>query len=87
LLAIEKQLVLAHKHQGMLVDRSDYLFERSSGRIGPLTTLINRACRRAIRTGAEYIDQDLLDRVPIDAASEQQRPEMRVKIRNASKAS
>jgi hypothetical protein len=87
LLAIEKQLVLAHKHQGMLVDRSDYLFERSSGRIGPLTTLINRACRRAIRTGAEYIDQDLLERVPIDAASEQQRPEMRVKIRNASKAS
>jgi hypothetical protein len=87
LLAIEKQLVLAQKHQGMLVDRSDYLFERSSGRIGPLTTLINRACRRAIRTGAEYIDQDLLDRVPIDAASEQQRPEMRVKIRNASKAS
>jgi hypothetical protein len=84
-LNIEKQLVLTHRAQGMLVDRSYYLFERSSGRIGPLTTLINRACQRAIRTGAERIDQELLDKVPIDAASEQQRPEMRAKIRCAGK--
>jgi Bacterial TniB protein len=81
LLAIEKQIVLARKIHGMLVNHSDYLFERSSGRIGPLTTLISRACQRAVRTGAERIDQELLDRVRIDAASEQQRPEMRVKIR------
>ena len=85
LLAIEKQIVLAHKHRGMLVDLAYYLFERSSGRIGPLTTLINRACHRAVRTGVEHIDQELLDGVHADAASEQQRPEMRVKIRNAAR--
>jgi hypothetical protein len=67
----------------MLVDLSAYLFERSSGRIGPLTTLINRACQRAVRTGAERIDRELLDKVRTDAASEQQRPEMVVKIRHA----
>ena len=83
LLAIEKRVVLSRTRQGMLVDLSYYLFERSSGRIGPLMTLINRACQRAVRTGSEYIDRDLLDKVPTDAASEQQRPEMLIKIRNA----
>jgi hypothetical protein len=83
LLAIERRLVLSRTHQGMLVDLSAKLFERSSGRIGPLTTLINRACQRAVVTGAECIDRELLDKVRTDAASEQQRPEMLVKIRNA----
>jgi hypothetical protein len=85
LLAIERRLVLSRTHQGMLVDLSGYLFERSSGRIGPLTTLINRACQRAVRTGVERIDRELLDKVRTDAASEQQRPEMVVKIRNADR--
>jgi hypothetical protein len=80
LLRLEKQLVLAHKRQGMLIRQSNLLFERSSGRIGPLTTLINRACQRAIRTGTEYIDTDLLERVPMDAASDDQRAESRAKI-------
>jgi hypothetical protein len=80
LLRLEKQLVLAHKRQGMLIRQSNLLFERSSGRIGPLTTLINRACQRAIRTGTEYIDKDLLERVPMDAASDNQRAESRSKI-------
>lgn len=83
LLSIEKQLILAHREQGMLVNHSDLLFERSSGRIGPLTTLVNRACYRAIRTGTERIDGELLRRVRMDAASEQERPNMRVKIRQA----
>jgi hypothetical protein len=83
LLALEKRLVLSRMHRGMLVDLSDKLWERSSGRIGPLTTLINRACQRAILTGAECIDAELLEKVQTDAASEQQRPEMLVKIRNA----
>jgi hypothetical protein len=83
LLAIEKRLVLSRMHQGMLVDLSDKLWERSSGRIGPLTTVINRACQRAVLTGAECIDEELLEKVQTDAASEQQRPEMLVKIRNA----
>ena len=54
LLAIEKRIVLADKHPGMLADDlSDYLFARSTGHIGSLMTLINRGCQRAVRTGAE----------------------------------
>lgn len=77
LLAIEKRLVLANKHAGMLADDlSDYLFARSTGHIGSLMTLINRGCQRAVRTGAERLDQDLLDCVKNDAASETARQEL-----------
>ena len=64
----------------MLVDLSDYLWERTTGRIGPLTTLINRGCQRAVRTGMEFIDHKLLERVPLDAASENRRTEIRTAI-------
>ena len=44
-------------------DLSDYLFARSTGHIGSPMTLINRGCLRAIRSGREYLDRDLLDAV------------------------
>ncbi|WP_239106694.1 hypothetical protein [Streptomyces rubrogriseus] len=50
-------------------DLSDYLFIRSSGHIDSLMTLINRGCQRAIRTGAERLDEELLSRVKIDQAA------------------
>lgn len=80
LLSIEKRVVLARKQRGMLVDLSDYLWERTTGRIGPLTTLINRGCQRAVRTGTKFIDQKLLERVPLDAASDSRRTEIRTAI-------
>ncbi len=77
LLAIEKRIMLADKHPGMLADElSDYLFARSTGHIGSLMTLINRGCQRAVRTGAERLDRDLLDRVKNDTASEKARQEL-----------
>lgn len=77
LLAIEQRLALSAKWPGMLADDlSDYLFARSTGHIGSLMTLINRGCQRAVRTGAERLDADLLDRVKIDAASEKGRGEL-----------
>jgi hypothetical protein len=82
---IEKRIVLTHRHRGMLVKHADLLFERTSGRIGPLTTLINRACHQAVRTGSEYIDKDDLDQVPLDAASDQQRSDTRARIRAFAK--
>ncbi|WP_082931720.1 AAA family ATPase [Mycolicibacterium setense] len=82
LITLEKRIVLANKERGMLTKHWDLLFERTSGRIGPLTTLINRACHRAVRTGAEYLDEQALRRVPMDAASEQQRPDMQEKVRH-----
>jgi hypothetical protein len=81
LLAIERKLVLAEKFPGMLADElSDYLFARSTGHIGSLMTLINRGCQRAIRTGAERLDQELMDRVKNDAAAEKARRELELAL-------
>lgn len=77
LLALEKKVVLADKYPGMLADGlSDYLFARSTGHIGSLMTLINRGCQRAVRSGAERLDQDLLDKVKNDEAAENARKEL-----------
>jgi AAA domain len=77
LLAIEKKIVLADKYRGMVADDlSEYLFARSTGHIGSLMTLINRGCQRAVRTGAEKLDAELLDKVKNDAASEKGRKEL-----------
>ena len=79
LLALEQRIVLADHHPGMLVDElSDYLFARSTGHIGSLMTLINRGCQRAVRTGAEVLSRELMDRVKNDAASEKARQELEI---------
>jgi hypothetical protein len=81
LLAIEQRLVLTATRPGMLADElSDYLFARSTGHIGSLMTLVNRGCQRAMRTGAERLDKDLLDQVKIDAASETGRRELETAV-------
>lgn len=74
LLGIEKRLVLADLHRGMLADElSDYLFARSTGHIGSLIDLVQRGTYRAVRTGAERLSVELLDRVKIDDAAERGR--------------
>jgi hypothetical protein len=81
MLAIEQRLVLADKYPGMVADSlSDYLFARSTGHIGSLMTLVNRGCQRAIRTGAERLDVELLDRVKNDEGSEQARRELQAAL-------
>lgn len=75
--ALEQRIVLADRKPGMLADNlCDYLYARSTGHIGSLMTLINRGCQRAVRTGAENLSADLLDRVKNDAAAEKARAEM-----------
>ncbi|HVB43015.1 MAG TPA: AAA family ATPase [Streptosporangiaceae bacterium] len=77
LLAIEKDLVLAGTHPGMVADDlADYLFARSTGHFASLMTLIACGCRRAIRTGTEQLTRDLLDQVRNDAAAEAARQEL-----------
>jgi hypothetical protein len=77
LLAIERDLVLAAAHPGMVADDlADYLFARSTGHFASLMTLIARGCRRAIRTGTEQLTRDLLDQVRNDAAAEAARREL-----------
>lgn len=81
LLAIERKLALAEKFPGMLADElSGYLFARSTGHIGSLMTLLNRGCQRAVRTGAERLDQELMDRVKNDAAAERARRELELAL-------
>ncbi|HOB48042.1 MAG TPA: TniB family NTP-binding protein [Mycobacterium sp.] len=76
LLTLEQRVVLVDKRPGMLAtDLSDYLFARSTGHIGSLMTLINRGCLRAIRSGREYLDRDLLDAVKTDTGSDCRRAE------------
>ncbi len=71
LLAIERDLVLANKDQGMLArGLSDYLFTRSTGHFASLMALIARGCRRAIITGEERLTTALMDSVKNDGAAE-----------------
>jgi AAA domain len=81
LLGIERQLVLAQAHRGMLAEElSDYLFARSSGHFASLMSLIARGCYRAVKTGAEQLTTDLLDQVRIDEAAEKARHSLQAAI-------
>jgi hypothetical protein len=71
--ATERQLVLSRAAPGMLAGLADYLFERTTGHIGSLMTLITRGCLRAVRSGEEMLTAALLDGIRIDEASEQAR--------------
>jgi hypothetical protein len=77
LLSVERQVVLAGRYPGMLADDlSDYLFARSSGHFASLMALISRGCLRAIRTGAERLDAELMDQVRNDVAAEADRQQL-----------
>lgn len=80
LFGIEQALVLTDAHPGMLVDLSRYLFARTTGNIGSLMDLIRRGASRAIRTGQESIDRELLDDIRIDEGAESERRELEAKL-------
>lgn len=71
--AIEAHLVLAEARPGDLVGLSEYLFERTGGHIGSLTTLINRGCYKAVKSGKQRLTRELLNGLRIDAAAEKPR--------------
>ena len=72
--AIERSLVLPNHVDGTLSrSLSEYLFERSTGYMGSLISLITRGCARAVRTGEEGLTEGLLDQVRIDVAAETER--------------
>lgn len=82
LLAIERKLVLANTGRGMLADElPDYLYERSTGHIGSLMTLIRVGCSRAIRNGHEELTKELLESVKLDGAAEAARVQLAAAIR------
>lgn len=69
----------------MLVDLSRYLFARTTGNIGSLMDLIRRGASRAIRTGRECIDRELLDDIRIDEGAETERRELEAKLQQQSR--
>ncbi len=78
---IEKKLVLADRFPGMIAeDLSDYLYARSTGHFASLMSLINRGCLRAIRSGHERLDEDLMNQVKNDVAAEESRKELKAAI-------
>lgn len=79
---IDDALVLTQHEGGLMSDQlSDYLFARTSGHMGSLMTLINRASSRAIRTGVEALTFDVLESTQIDVAAENARTEEEARIR------
>lgn len=77
---IEDALVLTDARRGMLLDLSLYLFARTSGNIGSLMDLIRRGASRAIRTGREHLDRELLDEIRIDEGAETARLEEEARL-------
>jgi hypothetical protein len=84
--AIERNLVLARHKDGILTHQlSGYLLDRSTGYMGSLVTLINRAAVRAIVSGAEAITEKVLEDTVIDIAAEKQRQEAAAQRRNRTR--
>jgi hypothetical protein len=85
LLTIEHKLVLANTYPGMLADDlSDYLYARCTGHFASLMTLISRGCLRAVRSGTERLNTELMDKVKNDAAAEQARAELAAAIESGA---
>ena len=76
--------VLGHVLHVTLINWGIYLSSPFSTALivacGPLMTLINRGCQRAVRTGAERLDQELMERVKNDEASEAARLELQAAL-------
>jgi hypothetical protein len=70
LTALEAHLLLADATPGMLTTHAKVLHQRTQGRIGSLTTLLERACYLAIHTGVEALTGELIDAVTPDNAAE-----------------
>lgn len=86
LLTLEQRLALGSKHPGMLAeDLSDYLFIRSTGHIGSLMSLLRLGCQKAIRSRAETLTAELLDKCRIDSAAELGRRELAAAFRTGAK--
>lgn len=71
LATLEAHYKIAGAHPGMLTEHAKLLHQRTQGRIGSLTNLLDRACYRAITDGTETLDRPLLATVPIDNAADQ----------------
>jgi len=82
---LEQSLRLRRHQPDTLVELADYLYERTGGAIGSLSTLIRGAAVLAIDDETERITPDLLDLVPLDKAATSTTPTRRSKTRPTGK--
>lgn len=68
--SLNKAIVLGNGHERMIQDLSTYIFVRTGGNIGSLMDLIRRGTSKAIRTGRETLDRQLLDTIRLDEGAE-----------------
>lgn len=85
LATIEQHVVLGARRDGMLLDLAAYLHFRTGGHIGSLTTLIRRACAKAIISGKESITKSVFESIKIDTASEKAKGELERAYRTKKK--
>lgn len=67
---LEPHLKLANAQPGVLNDHAQLLFARTQGHIGSLTTMLERVCPIAYRSGTETITEPMLHKVALDNAAE-----------------
>lgn len=83
--AIEAEIVLMQSFDGMLSDKLwRYLFERTHGEIGSLTSLIRQGALLAIQTGKERLTANLLDEIRLSYDAETERQRRRTRNRSAA---
>ena len=70
--AFEPAMVLANAEPRMLRDLGPYLHDRTGGNLRSLTTLLERGCDRAIRSGRERLAEEDLDKIEVDKDGELQ---------------
>ncbi|MBE1515193.1 TniB family NTP-binding protein [Nesterenkonia halotolerans] len=68
--AFERHLMLLHKKPRMLTDLANELFDKTSGSIGSLTNILDRASLHAIASGEESINAATIAAVTGDNAAE-----------------
>lgn len=78
--SLDKAVVLSNGHPRMIQDLSTYIFVRTGGNIGSLMDLIRRGTSRAIRTGHEKLDRELLDTIRLDEGAESGRADREKKL-------
>lgn len=83
--SLDRAVVLANGHDRMIQELSTYIFVRTGGNIGSLMDLIRRGTSRAIRTGHEKLDRDLLDSIRLDEGAESGRADREKKFKQNPK--
>ncbi len=74
-------LLFQHPAQSLAKEMGEYIFARTSGFLGPISTLVREAASLAIKQGAERITVDILKKIKLDYDSEARYKEYKKKQR------